>query len=104
MCPQIAQIGRNISGLHHRLREYVEAFVGDGILTNPPATNDAVEASNKTYARLVDRMPPDDVVAEIGQRVDMATLERVLLEEGIRKFIDPQKALTALIAERRAAS
>lgn len=84
--------------------KYVEAFAGDGILTNPPATNDAVEASAKKYTRLVDRMPPNDVVSEIDQRVDMATLERVLMEEGIRKFTDPQKELIALIAQKRAAS
>lgn len=49
-------------------------------------------------------MPATDVVAEIDQRVEMATLERVLMEEGIRKFTDPQKALLALIAQKRAAS
>ena len=84
--------------------KYVEAFAGDGILTNPPPTNDAVDASKKTYTRQVDQMPPADVIREIDQRVDMATLERVLMEEGIRKFADPQKALTALIAEQRGAS
>lgn len=81
--------------------KYVEAFAGDGILTNPPATNDAVDASKKTYARQVDQMPPADVISEIDQRVDMATLERVLMEEAVRKFADPQKALIALIAEQR---
>lgn len=84
--------------------KYVEAFAGDGILTNPPATNDAVEASKKKYTRLVDRMPPADVISEIDRRVDMATMERVLMEEAIQKFADPQKALIALIAEQRAAS
>ncbi|MGH8166457.1 MAG: transaldolase family protein, partial [Woeseiaceae bacterium] len=82
--------------------KYVEAFAGDGILTNPPATNDAVEASKKTYTRQVDQMPPADVIREIDQRVDMTTLERVLMEEAVRKFADPQKALIALVAEQRA--
>ena len=84
--------------------KYVEAFAGGGILTNPPATNDAVEASGKQYTRLIGRMPPAEIAAEIGRSVDMATLERVLMEEGIRKFVDPQKALLARIAEKRAAS
>lgn len=43
-------------------------------------------------------------IGEIDREIDMAKLERVLMEEGIRKFIDPQKALIALIAEKRAAS
>ncbi len=84
--------------------KYVEALAGDGILTNPPETNDAVEASGKPYSRQVDRMPAAEVAGEIAEAVDMATLERVLMEEGVRKFIDPQKALIAVIEEKRAAS
>lgn len=84
--------------------KYVQAFAGDGILTNPPTTNDAVEASKEPYRRLVDRMPADDVIGEIDRRIDMETLERVLMEEGIRKFTDPQKELIALIAQKRAAA
>ncbi|MDN5849889.1 MAG: hypothetical protein L0H63_09685, partial [Nitrococcus sp.] len=84
--------------------KYVQAFAGDGILTNPPATNDAVEASQAAYRRRVDQMPPDDVIGEIDSRVDMETLERELMEEGIRKFADPQKELIALIAHKRAAA
>lgn len=84
--------------------KYVEAFAGDGILTNPPATNDAVDTSGKTYTRRIDQMPAADTAREIDLEIDMANLERVLMEEGVRKFIDPQKALIALIAEKRAAS
>jgi transaldolase len=82
--------------------KYVEAFAGDGILTNPAATNDAVEASGKTYTRQVDRMPPAEVISEIDQSVDMAALERVLMDEAIPKFADPQKELVAAIAQQRA--
>ena len=32
----------------------------------------------------------------------MKQLEKVLMEEGLRKFADPQKALLRLIAEKRA--
>jgi transaldolase len=33
----------------------------------------------------------------------MAELERVLMDEGIKKFADPQQALLKLIADKRAA-
>ena len=36
-------------------------------------------------------------------KVDSEHLERTLMDEGTRKFADPQKALLELIAERRAA-
>ncbi len=83
--------------------KYVEAFAGSDIETNPPATNEAVQASGKTFTRQVDRMPSDEVLREIDAKVDMHKLETVLMEEGIKKFADPQKALLALIAEKRRA-
>jgi transaldolase len=82
--------------------KYVEAFAGSDIETNPPATNDAVQKSGKTFTRLVDQMPPADVLAEIDRLVDMKKLEEVLMDEGLQKFADPQKALLALIAKKRA--
>jgi transaldolase len=81
--------------------KYVEAFAGSDIETNPPATNDAVEASGRTFTRQVDRMPPDDIVAEIEQKVDMHHLEDVLMTEGVKKFADPQHTLLAQIARKR---
>src|SRR5262245_36537550 len=86
-----------------RAWKYVEAFAGSDIETNPPATNEQVQASGKTFTRQVDKLPPADVLAEIDQKVDMAKLEHVLMEEGIKKFADPQKHLLALIAEKRKA-
>jgi len=83
--------------------KYVAAFAGSDIETNPPATNDAVEKSGLTFTRQVDKLPPDDVLREIDEKVDMAELERVLMEEGIKKFADPQKALLKLIADKRGA-
>jgi len=83
--------------------KYVAAFAGSDIETNPPATNDAVEKSGLTFTRQVDKLPPDEVLREIDENVDMAALERVLMEEGIKKFADPQKALLKLIADKRAA-
>lgn len=81
--------------------KYVEAFAGSDIETNPPATNDQAEASGLTFTRQLDRLPSADVLAEIDREVDMEKLESVLMEEGIKKFADPQKALLALIAEKR---
>jgi transaldolase len=83
--------------------KYVAAFAGSDIETNPPATNDAVEAGGGRYDRRVDQMPPQAVVDEIDQKVDFARLESVLMGEGLAKFADPQKALLKLIAEKRSA-
>ncbi len=83
--------------------KYVDAFAGSDIQTNPPATNDAVAASGRTFTRQVDAMPPAAIVAEIAQKVDIAKMEAVLMEEGVKKFADPQKLLLATIAEKRKA-
>jgi transaldolase len=82
--------------------KYVEALAGSDIQTNPTKTNEAVEKLNKKYTRKVDQMPPDAVLKEIDQKVDVAKMERVLMDEGIQKFADPQHALLKLIAEKRA--
>jgi transaldolase len=83
--------------------KYVEAFAGSDIETNPPATNAKVQQSGRTITRKVDQMPPAEVLAEIDQKVDMQKLEETLMDEGLKKFADPQKALLALIAAKRKA-
>lgn len=83
--------------------KYVEAFAGSDIETNPPATNDAVEKSGRTITRHVDEMPSQPVLDEIDRHVDIQKLEETLMDEGIKKFADPQKALLQLIEEKRAA-
>jgi transaldolase len=83
--------------------KYVAAFAGSDIETNPPATNEAVEASGRTLGRMVDQMPPAKVLEEIDRLVDMVKLEETLMREGVAKFADPHKALIALIASKRAA-
>lgn len=82
--------------------KYVAAFAGSDIETNPPATNDKVEASGKIYRRAIDEMPPQSVLDEIDRKVDQTKLEKVLMEEGVQKFADPQHALLKLIAAKRA--
>ena len=81
--------------------KYVEALCGSDIQTNPPATNDAVEASGQTFTKQVDVMPGDEVLQEIDTHVDFQHLHDTLMSEGIAKFANPQKALLELIAERR---
>jgi transaldolase len=83
--------------------KYAAAFAGSDIETNPPATNDAIEASGVSFTREVDKMPPDDVLAEIDAKLDVIHLEQTLMSEGIQKFAEPQKALLRLIAGKRAA-
>jgi transaldolase len=83
--------------------KYVEAFAGSDIETNPPATNAEVQASGRTFTRQVDKVPPKEVVDEVHKKVDMQKLEDVLMEEAIKKFADPFKALLASIAEKRKA-
>jgi transaldolase len=84
--------------------KYVEALAGSDIQTNPPATNDAVQRLDKQYSRKVDQMLPADVLNEIAAKVDMEALERVLMDEGTKKFSNPQKDLLRLIAGKRAAA
>lgn len=82
--------------------KYVSALAGSDIQTNPPATNDAVQKlSGKTFTRAVDKLPPANVLAEIDREVDFAKQEAFLMEEGLKKFADPQKALLKVIAEKR---
>src|SRR5437868_1333345 len=82
--------------------KYVDAFAGSDIETNPPATNEAVAKSGRTFTRQVEKLPPKEVLDEIAAKVETAKMEAVLMEEGVKKFADPQKVLLKLIAEKRA--
>ncbi|MDA1051681.1 MAG: transaldolase [Planctomycetota bacterium] len=83
--------------------KYVAAFAGSDIQTNPPATNQAVLDSGREFAAEVANFPADEILAEIDAKVDFERLEQVLMEEGLKKFAGPQKALLALIATKRQA-
>jgi hypothetical protein len=54
------------------------------------------------WREIVERASPS-IVSEIDSKVDMVELERGLMEEGLKKFAEPQTALVKLIAEKRAA-
>ncbi len=83
--------------------KYAAAFAGSDIETNPPATNDAIEASGMTFDRQIDKLPPQEVLDEIQREVNIEHLETTLMAEGVKKFTDPQKALLALIKKKREA-
>ena len=80
---------------------YVEALAGSDIQTNPPATNEAVANSDVQFTRQVDQLPAASVIEEIESKVDSKKLHDVLMSEGVAKFVKPQRALLALIAEKR---
>ncbi len=82
--------------------KYVSALAGSDIQTNPPATNEAIQAmTGKIFTRQVDQLPAREVLDEIDRLVDFQHLEETLMQEGLKKFADPQNALLSLIAETR---
>ncbi|MBL4886010.1 MAG: transaldolase [Planctomycetaceae bacterium] len=83
--------------------KYVSALAGSDIQTNPPDTNAAIQAMpGKLMTSQIDQLPSQDVLDQIDQLVDFQRLEETLMQEGLKKFADPQKALLAFIAEKRA--
>jgi transaldolase len=82
--------------------KYVEAFAGSDIETNPPETNKEIQESGRTFTRQIDKLPPKEVLDEIHAKVDMRKLVDTLMEEGTKRFADPQKALLKQIAGKRA--
>ncbi|REJ88088.1 MAG: transaldolase [Planctomycetota bacterium] len=84
--------------------KYVAALAGSDIQTNPPDTNAAIQKmEGKSFTSRVEEMPPENVLAEIDAKVDFERMEAVLMEEGLKKFADPQAALQSLIADKHAA-
>jgi len=81
--------------------KYVAALAGSDIQTNPPETNQAVAESGLNFERTVNQLPPTAVQDEIDAKVDLQAMHRQLMEEGIEKFVKPQRALIELIAEKR---
>ncbi len=84
--------------------KYVEAFAGSDIETNPPGHERGGPEKRSHHSRArSNKLPDPAVLAEIDRVVDMDHLEKTLMDEGIKKFADPQKALLKLIAQKRAA-
>jgi transaldolase len=82
--------------------KYVAALAGSDIQTNPPETNAAIAASDQQFSRQLDAMPPETVCQELDRAVRVDHMEATLMEQGVAKFVAPQKLLIATIAEKRA--
>ena len=80
---------------------YVAALAGSDIQTNPPATNDALEEMDKAYEPQSRTLPPQHVVNEFHEKVDIQKLEDQLMKEGTAKFADPAKKLIKAVKEKR---
>jgi len=82
--------------------KYVSALAGSDIQTNPPDTNAAVANSGQVFSRNLDTMPSHAIISELDAAVNVPDLEKVLMEQGVAKFVDPQKQLLQTIQEKRA--
>ncbi len=83
--------------------KYVSALAGSDIQTNPPDTNAAVATSNQIFSRKVDERISDSVAKELDAAVDVPHMEKTLMEQGVAKFVAPQKQLIQTIQEKRGA-
>lgn len=81
--------------------KYVSALAGSDIQTNPPETNAAVAQSSEVFSRQVDRLPPESISRELDGAVDVEHLEATLMQQGVAKFVAPQKQLIQTIREKR---
>ncbi|WP_417851535.1 transaldolase family protein [Thalassoglobus sp.] len=84
--------------------KYVAALAGSDIQTNPPEVNETIQKMDgKTFTSRIEEMPSEAIQNEIDEKVNFAQMESDLMEEGLKKFADPQNALLKLIAEKRKA-
>jgi transaldolase len=81
--------------------KYVAALAGSDIQTNPPDTNALVSTSGQMFTRQVDAMPSESLSKELDAAVDVPHLEKTLMEQGVAKFVTPQKQLIQTIQEKR---
>jgi transaldolase len=81
--------------------KYVAALAGSDIQTNPPETNAAVAVSGQQFVSQIESMVPDSVQAELDATIDVVDLENVLMEQGVAKFVAPQKQLIETIKQKR---
>ena len=81
--------------------KYVQALAGSDIQTNPPETNAAIASADIQFCRTVDVMPTLEIQQQIDSKIDMQAMHDVLMNQGVDKFVKPQRALLALIAKKR---
>ncbi len=83
--------------------KYVSALAGSDIQTNPPDTNAAVASSGQIFGKQVDKMILESLANELDAAVDVPHMEKTLMEQGVAKFVAPQKQLLQTIREKRGA-
>ena len=83
--------------------KYVSALAGSDLQTNPPDTNAAVANSGQSFTRQVDQMISESLAKELDAAVDVEDMETTLMEQGVAKFVAPQKQLLQTIQEKRGA-
>ncbi len=83
--------------------KYVAALAGSDIQTNPPDTNAAVANSNQNFIRNVDSLISESIAKELDAAVNVPHMETTLMEQGVAKFVAPQKQLLQTIQEKREA-
>ncbi|TWT85109.1 Transaldolase [Planctomycetes bacterium CA13] len=81
--------------------KYVDAIAGGDIQTNPPELIEVIENSGQNFRRKIHKMANESIQDEINQKVDVPTMYRSLMSEGIDKFIQPQRDLLEQIARKR---
>ncbi|MGB1814848.1 MAG: transaldolase family protein, partial [Rubripirellula sp.] len=81
--------------------KYVQALAGSDIQTNPPETNAAIASADIQFCRTVDVMPTLEIQQQIDSKIDMQAMHDVLMNQGVDKFVKPQRVLLALIAKKR---
>ena len=83
--------------------KYVSALAGSDIQTNPPETNAAVANSTQVFSSRVSEFPSENVCRELDAAVQVQHMEDTLMEQGVAKFVAPQKQLLQTIREKRSA-
>ena len=83
--------------------KYVAALAGSDIQTNPPDTNAAVAASGQSFTKQVANRISESLAKELDEAVDVPHMEKTLMEQGVAKFVAPQKQLLQTIREKRSA-
>jgi transaldolase len=81
--------------------KYVGALAGSDIQTNPPETNAAVASSSQLFSSQLELLPTDSICQELDAAVDVQHMEETLMEQGVAKFVAPQKQLLQTIREKR---
>ena len=84
--------------------KFNSGLAGGDIQTVPPESiREIAEMDSKQFQPLLHELPEQAFIDQLFKEVDFQKMEDVLMEEGLKKFADPQKALLAKIKEKRAA-